>query len=94
MMVKHVADSVGAEQFVVRHAGAAGQSRFVQRIRRRYEQELACCRLALPGANMLRTLETLRARGLDPALRCACCATWCSSAWRCSMPNARPRWRS
>ena len=66
MMVKHVADSVGAEQFVVRHAGAAGQSRFVQRIRRRYEQELG---LLPPGAPrrevMLRTLETLRARGLD-----------------------------
>ncbi len=65
MMVKHVADS-GAEQFVVKHAGAAGQSRFVQRIRRRYEQELG---LLPPGAPrravMLQTLEALRARGLD-----------------------------
>ena len=47
MMVNQVADSAASEQFTLRHAGAAGQSRFVQRIRRRYEQELA---LLPPGA--------------------------------------------
>ncbi len=66
MMVKHAADSVAAEQLVVKHAGAAGQSRFVTRIRRRYEQELG---LLPPGAPrrevMLETLAALRARGLD-----------------------------
>ncbi|MEN9474298.1 MAG: Glutamate-ammonia-ligase adenylyltransferase [Pseudomonadota bacterium] len=66
MMVNQVADSAASEQFTLRHAGAAGQSRFVQRIRRRYEQELA---LLPPGAPrreiMLQTLEQLRARGLD-----------------------------
>ena len=65
-MVNQVADSAASEQFTLRHAGAAGQSRFVQRIRRRYEQELA---LLPPGAPrreiMLQTLEQLRARGLD-----------------------------
>jgi [glutamine synthetase] adenylyltransferase / [glutamine synthetase]-adenylyl-L-tyrosine phosphorylase len=66
MMVKHAADSVAAEQLVVKHAGAAEQSRFVTRIRRRYEQELG---LLPPGAPrrevMLQTLDLLRARGLD-----------------------------
>ena len=61
MMVKHAADSVAAEQLVVKHAGAAGQSRFVTRIRRRYEQELG---LLPPGAPrrevMLETLAALR----------------------------------
>ena len=66
MMVNDVADSAASEQFALRHPGAAGHSRFVQRIRRRYEQELA---LLPPGAprraQMLQTLAALRARGLD-----------------------------
>src|SRR5690242_16291009 len=48
-------------------AGGSAHSRFVQRIRRRYEHELALLPAGLPGPDTLRsTFDALRARGHAP----------------------------
>jgi [glutamine synthetase] adenylyltransferase / [glutamine synthetase]-adenylyl-L-tyrosine phosphorylase len=66
MMASDAVAATTPTQFVSKHDGAAAYSRFVQRIRRRYAQELA---LLPPGAPdralMLATLASLRAQGLE-----------------------------
>ncbi len=66
MMVSEVADSAVPAEFVSKYHAAAEHSRFVQRIRRRYDKEIG---LLPPGAprrdSMYQTLATLRERGLD-----------------------------
>jgi len=66
MMVTDTAEVDSRSLLEVKHQEAAQQSRFVQRIRRRYDQELALLPTGVPSrAVMLQTLEALRARGLD-----------------------------
>ncbi|MCU0931111.1 MAG: bifunctional [glutamate--ammonia ligase]-adenylyl-L-tyrosine phosphorylase/[glutamate--ammonia-ligase] adenylyltransferase [Serpentinimonas sp.] len=68
MIANELEGSTAPEQHVAKHEGAAAYSRFVQRIRRRYEHELS---LLPPGApshpSMQVTLARLRAQGLDLA---------------------------
>ncbi len=71
MMASDVTGSHGTAQLVSKHEGAAG-SRFVQRIRRRYVQELALLPPGAPTHDLMRqAFDALRDRGLalDAALR-------------------------
>lgn len=53
-------------QFVSRHVDAATHSRYVQRIRRRYEQELTLLAPGVPDrARQEKVLQALRQKGLD-----------------------------
>ncbi len=60
------AGSAHPVQFVSKHVDAAFHSRFVQRVRRRYDAELTALPPGAPNALSLRqALDTLRGRGLD-----------------------------
>jgi len=66
MTADSAAQEVGAPQFVSKSVATAAHSRFVQRIRRRYQAELGLLSPGLPSAHALRqTLAALQHNGLE-----------------------------
>ncbi|TDQ44352.1 bifunctional [glutamate--ammonia ligase]-adenylyl-L-tyrosine phosphorylase/[glutamate--ammonia-ligase] adenylyltransferase [Tepidicella xavieri] len=66
MTASATADTASPVQFVSKHVDAATHSRFVQRVRRRYDAELTALPPGAPDAASLRqALQALRERGHD-----------------------------
>ncbi len=77
--------------FAVQRPAVAEHSRFVQRIRRRYDKELPLLPPGAPTLDVMRTTWPPCVRkAWRWALRCACCAIWSWSGWLCSTPSAGP----